>query len=46
MIVKRNDKFVLLSREGKVLGRHDSKKEAQNQEQAIEISKAAQGGKK
>lgn len=39
IIKHEGDKWVLYSHEGRVLGRHDSKKDALKQEQAIEISK-------
>ena len=40
MIVKRDDKFVVMDSEGKkVLGTHETKKEAAKQLAAIEISK-------
>lgn len=38
-IKKRGSKWVVLSKKGKVLGTHDTKKEATKQLQAIEISK-------
>ena len=41
MIRKSGDKFVLVSKStGKVLGRHNSRKAAQQQEKAIHASKA------
>ena len=40
MIRKSGDKFVLVSKlTGKVLGRHSSRKAAQQQERAIHVSK-------
>lgn len=40
MIVKRKNKYVLLSKNGlKVLGEHKTRKEAEAQERAINISK-------
>lgn len=41
MIVKQGNKFVLKSKgSGKVLGRHDTRAEAQRQEAAIQAGKA------
>lgn len=39
-IEKRGSKYVVLSKKGKVLGTHDTKKEAQAQLGAVEASKA------
>ncbi|KKM22797.1 hypothetical protein LCGC14_1621610, partial [marine sediment metagenome] len=44
MIRKRGKKHVLLSRSGRVLGAHPSKRAAQAQESAINISKARKAG--
>lgn len=45
MIKKVGTKWVLYSRDGtKILGRHKTKKEAQSQEAAINISKARAAG--
>lgn len=38
-IKRRGNKWVVLSKKGKLLGTHDTKKEAAKQLQAIEISK-------
>ena len=43
MIAKRGDKWVLLDRNGKVLGTHPSKKAAEAQETAINIAKHRRG---
>jgi len=43
---KRGNQFVLLSRTGKVLGTHPSRKAAERQESAINISKAKKSKKK
>jgi hypothetical protein len=39
VIEKRGDKWVVLSKAGKVLGRHDTRAEAVKQLQAVEASK-------
>lgn len=39
MIVEENGKYVVKSESGRVLGRHDSRKDAVAQLRAIEISK-------
>jgi hypothetical protein len=39
VIKKEGNKWVLYSKKGKILGRHDTKKAAQKQEAAIQISK-------
>lgn len=45
MIKKRGSKWVLISKTtGKVLGTHGTKKEAEKQEAAINISKARAAG--
>lgn len=45
MIKKRGDKWVLVSKTtGKVLGTHSTKKAAESQEAAINISKARAAG--
>jgi hypothetical protein len=45
VIVKRDGKWVLLSKStGRVLGKHNSRKEAIAQETAINISKARKAG--
>ena len=46
MIEKRGDKFVVLSKHGRVLGTHNTKPEAEAQLSAIEISKARAAGHK
>jgi len=47
MIVKRGNKWLLLSRTtGRVLGRHNTRAEALEQETAINISKARAHGHK
>lgn len=43
-VERRNGKFVLRSRTGKVLGRHKTRREAEAQESAINISKARAAG--
>ena len=40
VVQKRRGKFVLISKTGKVLGTHDTKKGAENQERAIKISES------
>lgn len=42
-IEKRGDEWVLLSSEGKVLGRHDTKEQARQQERAIKAAERATG---
>lgn len=37
-IIKRGDKYLLMSKKGKVLGTHPSEKKARNQEVAIKKS--------
>jgi hypothetical protein len=37
-IVKRNGSFLLMSKKGKVLGKHESEAKARKQEAAIKIS--------
>jgi hypothetical protein len=37
-IIKRGDKYLLMSKKGKVLGTHSSEKKARNQEVAIKKS--------
>ena len=44
MIVKRRDKYVLVSSTGKTLGIHPSRKAAEAQEAAINISKRSSHG--
>ena len=45
VIVRRGKKWLLLSRDRKkVLGRHNTREEALEQEQAINISKARKAG--
>lgn len=44
MIARFHRKWALVSREGKVLGLHDTKHEAEAQERAIRISKARRAG--
>ncbi len=41
---KRGNKYQLVSGTGKVLGTHDTRKEAESQEKAITISKARKAG--
>jgi len=45
-IRKRGSKFVLISKKGRVLGTHPSRKAAEKQEDAINISKSKQGRRK
>lgn len=42
-IEKRNGKWVVLSENGKLLGKHDTKKSAKKQLRAIEAAKRATG---
>lgn len=44
MIRKRGTRYVLLSRDGKVLGTHRTRAAAAEQESAINISKARKAG--
>ena len=44
MIHRIKSKYVLVSREGKVLGAHERKWQAQAQETAIRLSKARKAG--
>ncbi|AAQ64381.1 hypothetical protein KVP40.0311 [Vibrio phage KVP40] len=44
-VEKRGDKWVALSSKGRVLGTHDTEKEANAQIAAVEISKAERGKK-
>lgn len=43
-VERRNGKFVLVSRTGKVLGRHDTRSAAERQEKKIQIEKARAAG--
>ena len=46
MIRKQGNRWQVLSKDGKVLGTHDTKKEAEAQLAAVEASKAKRGKRK